>query len=245
MKVLLTILLSVLTLANGSHEHDIINLYKHNFRGDGTYYGVGSSGTCSYTPPDLPPVAKNHAITDYVALNSPQFFGSLACGMCFTVNGTGHGLGNDPINGQHIVFVKDLCPECHAGSVDFAKNGDGRWGISIRAIQCPVGNTPIEYKFQGSNDYYLKLQVRNARIPATKVEMRQQDNHYASFQHTTDGFWTMGAGFDKPVRYPIHLRLTAANGDTVLDTIHMNHIQNEVVLHGSGKQFSLDRNLPH
>ncbi|XP_060066506.1 uncharacterized protein LOC132546807 [Ylistrum balloti] len=238
-------ILSLATLAFGAQNHDILNLYKNNYNGDGTYYGVGSSGTCSYTPPDLPPVAKNPAITDLVALNSPQFFGSLACGMCFTVSGSGHGLGNDPITGKHIVFVKDLCPECHAGSVDFAKNGDGRWGISIRAIQCPVGNTKIEYKFQGSNDYYLKLQIRNARIPATQVEMRQKSMQYASFRHTSDGFWVMGSGFDKPVQYPIHLRLTAANGERIIDTIHMTHIVNEVVLHGTGKQFSLDSSLPH
>ena len=28
---------------------------------------------------------------------------------------TGQGLGNDPITGSFITYVKDLCPECHAG----------------------------------------------------------------------------------------------------------------------------------
>ena len=31
------------------------------------------------------------------------------------MNGTGEGLGNDPITGSFIAYVKDLCPECHAG----------------------------------------------------------------------------------------------------------------------------------
>lgn len=49
------------------------------------------------------------------------------------------------------------------GALDLAENGDGRWKIEIQAIQCPVGNGKIEYKFQGSNNWYLKLQIRNAR----------------------------------------------------------------------------------
>lgn len=49
------------------------------------------------------------------------------------------------------------------GALDLAENGDGRWKIEIQAIQCPVGNGKIEYKFQGSNPWYLKLQIRNAR----------------------------------------------------------------------------------
>ena len=50
-----------------------------------------------------------------------------------------------------------------AGDVDLAVDGDGRWDIEIRGVQCPVGNTAIQYWFQGSNEWYLKLQIRNAR----------------------------------------------------------------------------------
>ena len=66
--------------------------------------------------------------------------------------------------------VKLLCPLRTSylfvpitGALDLAENGDGRWRIEIQAIQCPVGNGKIEYKFQGSNPWYLKLQIRNAR----------------------------------------------------------------------------------
>ena len=49
-----------------------------------------------------------------------------------------------------------------SGSLDFGKTGDGRWKISSIAIPCPVvGN--IRFKFQGSNPWYLKLQVANAK----------------------------------------------------------------------------------
>ena len=47
--------------------------------------------------------------------------------------------------------------------MDLAENGDGRWKVSIQAIQCPVGNSKIEYRLEGSNDWYIKLQVRNER----------------------------------------------------------------------------------
>ena len=60
-------------------------------------------------------------------------------------------------------LIEDLCFVPITGDLDLAENGDGRWRIEIQAIQCPVGNGKIEYKFQGSNPWYLKLQIRNAR----------------------------------------------------------------------------------
>ena len=47
--------------------------------------------------------------------------------------------------------------------MDFAENKDGRWDISIQAVQCPVGDNKLQYAFQGSNPWYLKLQVSNYR----------------------------------------------------------------------------------
>lgn len=237
------ILLLLSGLLEAAKHQGILNLYHQKYSGDGTYYGTGNGGTCSYSPPSMPPVSSH--INKLVALNAPQFFGSLSCGMCFRVHGTGQGAGNDPITGTFTAFVKDLCPECHAGALDLAENGDGRWKIEIQAIQCPVGNGKIEYKFQGSNSYYLKLQIRNARIPATGVEMYQPKSHrWSALHHTTDGFWVFGSDpVDKPVVFPIQVRLTAANGQTVQD--HVPRLGNDVVLHGDGVQFHLDHSLPH
>ncbi|XP_069136626.1 uncharacterized protein [Argopecten irradians] len=234
---------SLLTLTSAAKNLDILGLYTNTFEGDGTYYWFTEDGTCSYTPPRLPPVAYHPSITGFVALNRPQFFRSLACGMCLSVNGTGSGLGLDPISGQHIVFVKDLCPGCKTGDVDFSKTGDGRWDIVIQAIQCPVGNTSIEYKFQGSNRYYLKLQVRNARIPATAVDMKSRDMaSWKQMNHTRDGFWTVN--IQSGVTFPIQLRLTAANDEVILDMLAISSIVNEDVFYGNGVQFSFDPELP-
>jgi hypothetical protein len=49
------------------------------------------------------------------------------------------------------------------GDVDLGVDGDGRWDITIQAVQCPVGSGKINFKFQGSNEYYIKLQVQNSR----------------------------------------------------------------------------------
>lgn len=44
-----------------------------------------------------------------------------------------------------------------------AQNGDGRWQINWYPVQCNVTNTPFYYSFQGSNTWYLKMQVSNTR----------------------------------------------------------------------------------
>ncbi|WAR00651.1 hypothetical protein MAR_025023 [Mya arenaria] len=211
------------------HDNDILNLYKHTFQGDGTYYGAKTSGLCSLDVPHLPPVARH--VDKLVALNGQQMFGSSACGMCLQVTGSGQGAGNDPITGTFTAYVKDLCPEClavsfcgmsAAGSVDLAEDGDGRWGVSIRAVQCPSSG-PIEYALQGSNDWYIKLQVRNEIIPATTVEMFQpKSGIWVPLARTADGFWTFPAsgGVDKPIQRPIQLRLTSPTGQTVTDHIN-------------------------
>ena len=65
------------------------------------------------------------------------------------------------VTAQYIVVL------LFAGSVDFAENKDGRWDISIQAVQCPVGDNKLQYAFQGSNPWYLKLQVSNYRYTNT------------------------------------------------------------------------------
>ncbi len=58
--------------------------------------------------------------------------------------------------------------ECFlAGALDQASVGDGRWTIAWTPVQCPVGTaqgaSTFFYSFQGSNYWYLKLQIANTR----------------------------------------------------------------------------------
>ncbi|KAL4227579.1 hypothetical protein ACF0H5_013022 [Mactra antiquata] len=227
------------------HDHAVLNLYKSTFNGDGTYYGKSEGGACSMNRPNLPPVA--HNVDKLVALNSPQFFGSASCGLCLKITGTGNGLGNDPITGSFTAYVKDLCPECHAGDVDLAENGDGRWDISIQAIQCPV-TSPIEYTLEGSNNYYIKLKVRNDRMPTTTLEM-YQPNHgsWAKLTRSRDGFWLFpndGTPVDKPIHLPFRLRLHAPNGEVIEDEVNPPSMSYTGVFHGKGVQYAKDPSLP-
>jgi len=246
--LLVSVVVSCAAGVFGVHEADILNLYKKTFSGDGTYYGSDLGGMCTLNTPTLPPVAAN--VDKRVALNSPQMFGTgLGCGMCFKVTGSGQGAGNDPITGTFIAYVTDLCPECHAGSVDLAETGDGRWGVNIQAVQCPVGNTKIQYKLQGSNPWYIKLQVRNERMPATKVEMYQPNHRvWVALTRTRDAYWILPSDsrVEKPVKAPFKVRLHAPNGQTVVDTVHADsQMTGGTVLRGSGVQFPLDPSLPH
>ena len=70
-----------------------------------------------------------------------------------------------PLTTQYVL-VSNLCPECLAGSLDQEINGDGRWTIQWYPVQCAVGTTPLVYSFQGSNAYYIKMQISNHRWAA-------------------------------------------------------------------------------
>lgn len=73
-------------------------------------------------------------------------------------------LAANPVPQQtQYAIVGDLCPECQSGDLDQAATGDGRWKISWYPVQCNVADSNFIYSFQGSNPYYLKLQVANTR----------------------------------------------------------------------------------
>uniref|UniRef100_A0A2C9KME2 Expansin-like EG45 domain-containing protein n=1 Tax=Biomphalaria glabrata TaxID=6526 RepID=A0A2C9KME2_BIOGL len=182
----------------------------------GTYYGQNSGGgACQYAGP-LPRAATDPKIWALVAINRPQFLDSLTCGICLK-----------------IAFC--------LGSVDFALKGDGRWSISMQAVQCPVGGSTIQYAFQGSNPWYIKLQIRNARIPITKALVRR-NNNWVTMQRSQDGFWILSDGQPMPDG-PIGVRLTAANGYVMEDSIP--RIDNSNVLEGQRRvQVPYDPSLP-
>jgi hypothetical protein len=44
-------------------------------------------------------------LTMTVAMNDPQFGASVACGMCITFQGTGTGIGTEPIPGKFVTAL--------------------------------------------------------------------------------------------------------------------------------------------
>ena len=213
-------------------------------RPQGTYYGDTVGGTCTYgnTPPAYTwPRASDVTL---VALNSPQFLGSVTCGMCLKVTGSGLGDKDSTIEGEYLVFTKDLCPECHPGDIDFALKGDGRWDITIQAVQCPVGDTIIQYSFQGSNSWYIKLQVRNARIPITSLEITTESGDVITPTHTADNYWTANSPQGN-FQGELSVKMTAANGEVLHDVVPRVETDNNVVMDGLKRvQVALDSTLP-
>jgi len=188
-------------------------LYTTRQQGDGTYYGAnsGSGGACSIYP--RPSFASN---IPTVAMNAPQWANSGACGMCLQLSGSGKGSGANPITGTTLVMVDNLCPECKTGSLDLAKNGDGRWSINWIAVDCPTSGG-LTYKFQGSNPYYLKMQIGNHKIPVQAVQFGKGGKWYGATR-TSDNFFNP-SGYPYPATFPLKVRVQGINGQWVDDEV--------------------------
>lgn len=103
-----------------------------SFAGDATYYGAGNDrrGACGGNGKSTGP----GGITT-VAINSRQWEGGANCGICIEGRGTGVGAGGNPV-GKFFAAVNNLCPECKYGDIDFALNGDGRWKVEWKRVDC-------------------------------------------------------------------------------------------------------------
>lgn len=154
------------------------------FEGEGTYYGPTSGGNCGMGAKSTLPKMYHSMLP--VAINHDQYDGSSSCGSCLEVIGKGTGIGMKPIVGKFFAYVHDQCPECKRGDLDLSKIGDGRWNIKWRFIPCPKND--LQLKFEGSNDYYKKIQVRGLKYPARsmkidgKAGIRANDNFFVSHE---------------------------------------------------------------
>lgn len=157
--------------------------YGKTFNGEGTFYGFSTGGNCGMGSKwDLPKMY--HSMLP-VAINHEQYANSASCGACLKVTGHGNGIGTTPITGTFYAYVHDHCYECKKGDLDLSSSGDGRWNISFKFIPCP--NNQPELLFEGSNDYYKKIQIRGLTYPAWGMHIngkrgdRSQDNFFVSY----------------------------------------------------------------
>eukprot|EP00903_Cladosiphon_okamuranus_P017318 g15956.t1 len=155
--------------------------YDERFTGDATYYGAipDGEGNCAIRPP-LPSMYDGMIA---VALNDAQYGDSVMCGACIEGEGSGEGAGADPVEGPFKAYVTDRCPECAFGDLDLALSGDGRWDITWRFVPCEDSSDQT-FLFEGSNDYYWKIQPRGGKSPVEKLWIngqeaaRSQDNFF-------------------------------------------------------------------
>ena len=149
------------------------------FSGQATTYAYTGGGACTRDPIPSGPLVG--------AINDPQYYGALLCGAYLTVTGPA---------GTAQVLVVDLCPGCAAGDLDLdtpafqAITGatDGRYPITWR-LTSPALAGPIGYRFQGSNPYYVKVQVLNHRNPVYRVELDTGAGGFVALARTADGFF--------------------------------------------------------
>jgi len=204
--------------------------------GQGTYYGPSTSGACGYGSL-FPSFASS---LTKVALSTAMYQGNDGiaggCGVCIQMQGTGTGSGNNPISKTpQTVFAHDLCGSgCATGSLDLAVTGDGSWGITWKAVVCPVGSEKLKYKFEGSNPYYLKVQVVSNSLPLSKVEFVVGSTTYPA-THTSDNYWTSSSV--PPPTFPLSVNVYSTAGEKLSDQIPS--LTNGVLLNGvKGVQFS-------
>jgi expansin (peptidoglycan-binding protein) len=176
--------------------------------GIATYYDADGSGNCSFdkSPNDM----------DVVALNFPEYADSAACGSCIHVKGP---------SGEVTVRVTDSCPGCEKGHLDLSEQAfakiaaleKGRVDITYQTVACKVsGNLAYHFK-DGSSKYWTAIQVRNHRLPVTKLEY-QRDGAWAEMKREDYNYFVESKGVgDQPGG--LKLKITAADGQVIEDTL--------------------------
>jgi expansin len=178
--------------------------------GVATFYDADGSGNCSFekSPNDL----------DVVALAMPGYDGSASCGACLLVKGP---------KGEVTVRVTDSCPGCAGNGLDldlsaqaFAKIAEpkeGRVPVTYQLVSCATtGNIAYHFK-DGSSKWWTAIQIRNHRVPVTKVEYRK-DGAWVAMERASYNYFlaTNGVG-DQP--NGLSLRVTATDGQVVEETL--------------------------
>ncbi len=170
-----------------------------------TFYDADGSGHCSFDP---------SADLDVAAMNGGQYQDGAVCGACVEVEGP---------KGTLRVRIVDSCPDCPTkGHLDlsrsaFAKVADpvaGRVNVRWRMVSCNVEG-PVLYHFDtGSHQWWAGIQLRNHRLPVTKLEAWKNDAWVALERKSHNYFIFENAGTGT-----LRVRVTAWDGQTLEDTL--------------------------
>ncbi len=175
--------------------------------GEGTFYGYGGGGNCSFeTVPE-------HIFT--AAMNASDYDGSAACGGVIEVT-------NENTGKSVLVRIDDQCPECAKGDVDldqdaFAQISDisaGRIPIHWHYIANDQAENMKLYFKEGSSQWWTAIQVRDHKYPITSLEYRisGSSNTYITVPRESYNYFVATSGFGVG---PYDFRLTDFWGDTV------------------------------
>ncbi len=191
---------SVITYASIAHADSSTHM------GEGTFYGYGGGGNCSFPNPE-------NMLT--AAMNATDYAGSAACGGVIVVTNEDTGL-------SVTVRVDDQCPECAEGDVDldqaaFEEIADivtGRIPINWHYIaNNQAGNLKLFFK-EGSSQWWTAVQIRDHLYPVSSVEYRitGSGSDYISLPRKTYNYFVATSGFGVG---PYDFRITDFWGQTV------------------------------
>jgi len=175
-------------------------------QGIATFYDATGAGNCGFEPNGDLMVA---------AMNTPQYAGSAACGMCVDIQGP---------KGNVRVRIVDRCPECDTGHLDLSREAfariaeprDGRVNITWTPVSCDVAGN-LQYHFKdGSNPWWTAIQVRNSRLPIQKLEWRRGTGDWSNIPRENYNYFVNASGMGEG---SFQLRVTASGGQQVEDTV--------------------------
>jgi expansin (peptidoglycan-binding protein) len=177
-----------------------------DFSGEGTYYAADGTGNCSFPATgDL----------NVAALNAPQYDHAAYCGACADVTGP---------KGTLRVRIVDQCPECKHGDLDLSESAfgqiaemsAGRVPITWHVVACDVSGK-LKYQFKdGSSQWWVQVQVQNHRYPIAKFEWSKDGESWEALERKDHDYFEKSSGFGPD---PVKIRVTASNGEVVLDTL--------------------------
>jgi len=222
------LLVSVLMIIVGAT--DPASLFTTDQLGDATYYQISSTVNCA-----LPPRPDGSSLNFFasVAMNKPMYGNSELCGACLQVNYLNQGSGKNTLPAQSNVIVTDSCPECVPASLDFGfpNQLDGRWKMKWRAVSCQI-NKNMQFMFQGSQQWYIKLQARNTNYPVKGINL-YNGGSWKALQRTNDNFFISSGNIVFPLATPIKVQVVSITGEIVTNTI--SSIVNDVVIDGNSQ----------
>lgn len=191
-----------------------VNLYSQNcldtttYTGSATYYNYAGGGYCSFPVPEAPIYS--------VAMSAALYDTAATCGTCLEITGS---------LGSVVASVEDQCPSCASNSLDLSEEAFsqiedvlvGTASIQWKYIACPVMGNIALYISNGSNPYYIQVQVRNHRYPVKSVEFKDTGNQYTLMQRGMDNFFTISPTVT-PANGPFIFRITDILNNVIEET---------------------------
>ncbi len=129
-------------------------------------------------------------------------------------------------------------PQCKSGDLDIGLDGDGRWSGEWHGVACDTGSSGFFYSTQGSNNYFLKLQVSNTALTVSGVQM-MVGGSYAQLTRTIDNYWQLYSA--SPIAIPAAVKITSVFGEVIEDTFAPSSLSGPPV-QGTG-QFSVPKGM--